>query len=90
MNSKEFQKTVLESFTRLEGEMVEVKEGQEKLKQDIKFVHEDLTSKIVMIANALKQLVEKMDTLVERMITREEYERRLRDLEKRIRDLEQK
>jgi hypothetical protein len=97
MNSKEFQKTVLESFTRLEEGQTELKEGyakleegQAELKQDIKFVYEDLSSKIEMIADALKQLIEKMDTLVERMITKEDYERRFRDLESRIRELEQK
>ncbi len=50
----------------------------------------DLNTKIEMIANVVKQLVEKMDTLVERMITREDYEKRLRELEIRIRELEQK
>lgn len=94
MDSKEFQKKALESFTRLENGLVEVKEDQsklkEELKQEIKFVHDDLNTKIEMIANAVKQLVEKMDTLVQRMTTKEEYERRFRDLEIRIRELEQK
>ncbi len=83
MDNKEFQKTVLESFTRLE-------EGQVELKQEIKFVRDDLNSKIEMIANAVKQLVEKIDTLVQRMATKEEYEKRFRDLEIRIREIEQK
>ena len=55
MDNKEFQKTVLESFTRLE-------EGQAEFRQEIKFVRDDLNSKIEMIANAVKQLVEKIDT----------------------------
>jgi sensor domain CHASE-containing protein len=94
VDNKQFQKSALKSFTRLENGLVEVKEDQgklkEELKQEIKFVHDDLNSKIQMIATAVKQLVEKMDTLVERMITKEEYERRFRDLETRIRELEQK
>jgi len=83
MDNKEFQKRALESFTRLE-------EGQVELRQEIRFVHDDLNTKIDMIANAVKQLVEKMDTLVGRMITREDYEKRFRELENRIRGLEQK
>jgi len=83
MDNKEFQKRALESFTRLE-------EGQVELRQEIRFVHDDLNTKIDMIANAVKQLVEKMDTLVERMITREDYEKRFRELETRIRELEHK
>jgi len=97
MDTKEFQKAVLESFTRLEEGQAELKEGyakldegQAELRRDIKFVYEDLSLKIEMIADALKQLIEKLDTLVERMITKEEYERRFRDLETRIRELEQK
>ena len=90
MNSKEFQKAVLESFTRLEEGQSELTERYAKLDDKIEFIHHDLSTKIEMIANAIKLLVEKMDTLVERMITREEYERRLRDLEIRIRELEQK
>ncbi len=90
MDNKEFQKTVLQSFTRLEEGQVELKGSVAKLDDKIDFVHDDLTRKIEMIANAVKQLVEKMDTLVERMITKEEYERRFRDLEIRIRELEQK
>ncbi len=97
MNSKEFQKRALESFTRLEEGQIEIKEryakleaGNANLNDKIDFVHHDLNTKIEMIANAVKQLVEKMDTLVERMITKEENERRFRDLENRIRDLEQK
>jgi hypothetical protein len=76
VEAKRFQKTVLESFTRLET-------GQAELKEDIKFVHEDLNSEIVMIATAIKALVAKM-------ATKEEYEKRLIDLENRIRVLEQK
>lgn len=104
VDNKEFQKRALESFTRLEEGQVELKEGYVKLEkgqtelketvikldEKIDFVHDDLNTKIEMIANAVKQLVEKMDALVERMITKEEYERRFRDLENRIRELEQK
>jgi DNA anti-recombination protein RmuC len=77
MDSKEFQKTVLTSLTRLEKGQVELKESYAKLDEKIDFVHHDLNTKIELIANALKQLVEKIDTLVERMITREENERRV-------------
>lgn len=84
MDAKEFQKTALESFTRIEEGQVELKdrvarmdEGQAELKKTvikldhkIDFVHHDLSTKIEMIANAAKKLVEKLDTLVERMITR--------------------
>jgi|RifCSP13_1_1023834.scaffolds.fasta_scaffold23977_1 hypothetical protein len=70
MDNKEFQKTVLESFTRLE-------EGQVELKQEIKFVRDDLNSKIEMIANAVKQLVEKIDTLVQRWLPKKNMKKGL-------------
>ncbi len=70
MDNKEFQKTVLESFTRLE-------EGQAELGQGIKFVRDDLNSKIEMIANAVKQLVEKIDTLVQRMVPKKNMKKGL-------------
>lgn len=75
MDSKEFQKIVLQSFTRLEEKQARFEEGQAELKHEIKFIHDDLTSKIEMIATAVKQLVEKMDTLVERMITNDNKRR---------------
>ena len=83
MDTKEFQKTSLESFTRLENELVGVKGGQEELKKDIQFLHDDMNSKFEMLANAIKELVEKM-------ANKEEYEKRFKDLESRIRELEQK
>ncbi|MGB7292242.1 MAG: hypothetical protein WBD99_08730 [Thermodesulfobacteriota bacterium] len=55
MEAKRFQKTVVESFTRLET-------GQAELKEDIKFVHDDLNSKIEMIATVIRELVAKMAT----------------------------
>lgn len=76
MENKEFQKRALEGFTRLE-------EGQVALKEEIKFVHDDLTTKIEMLADAIKELVQKM-------ATKEEYEKRFREMETRIRGLEQK
>ncbi len=76
MDNKEFQKRALESFTRLE-------EGQVELKEGIKFAHDDLRTKIEMLANAIKELVD-------RMVTKEEYEQRFRELEGRIKELEQK
>jgi hypothetical protein len=90
MDSTQFQKRALESFTRLENGLVEVKEGhvkleegQRELKKDIQFLHDDMNSKFEMLANAIKELVE-------RMATREEYDKRFKDLESRIRELEQK
>ncbi len=111
MDNKEFQKRALESFTRLENGLAEVKEGQvdlkeeyakldegqaelkkgysklqfgqEELKKDIQFLHDDMNSKFEMLANVIKELVEKM-------ATKEEYEKRFKDLESRIRELEEK
>ena len=69
MDNNQFQKRALESFTRLENGLVEVKEGhvkleegQRKLKKDIQFLHDDMNSKFEMLANAIKELVEKMAT----------------------------
>lgn len=83
MDNKKFQRTALESFTRVENELVDVKEGQVGIKKDIRFMHDDVNSKFEMLANAIKELVDKM-------ATKEDYERRFRDLENRIRQLEQK
>jgi hypothetical protein len=60
MDNKEFQRRALESFTRLENGLVDVKEGQVVLKKDIQFLHDDVNSKFEMLANAIKELVEKM------------------------------
>jgi chromosome segregation ATPase len=60
-----------------------LREGQDELKKDIQFLHDDMNSKFEMLANAIKELVE-------RMATKEEYEKRFKDLEDRIRELEQK
>jgi hypothetical protein len=97
VDNKEFQNRVINSFTRLEEGQVKLTGGQAKLeegqarleggqaelRQEIRFVHDDLNSKIEMIANAIKELVE-------RMATKEEYEKRFRDLETRMRELEHK
>ncbi len=57
MDNKQFQKRALESFTRLESELVEVKGGQEELKTDIQFLHDDMNSNFEMLANAIKESV---------------------------------
>jgi hypothetical protein len=56
VDNKEFQKRALGSFTRLENDLVGVKGGQEDLKKDIQFLHDDMTSKFEMLANAIKEV----------------------------------
>ena len=65
MNSKEFQRKALEIFTRLEEGQIELNEryvklegGYANLNDKMDFVHHDLSTKIEMIADAVKQLVE--------------------------------
>lgn len=69
MDNKEFQQRASESFTRLEDGLVEVKEGhvkleegQRELKKDIQFLHDHMNSKFEMLANTIKELVERMAT----------------------------
>jgi exonuclease VII small subunit len=87
---EEGQVELKEGYYKLEEGQAELKKGhskldvgQEELKKDIQFLHDDMNSKFEMLANAIKELVEKM-------ATKEDYERRFRDLENRIRELEQK
>jgi exonuclease VII small subunit len=79
-----------EGYAKLDEGQAELKKGdsklevgQEELKKDIQFLHDDMNSKFEMLANAIKELVDKM-------ATKEDYEQRFRDLESRIRELEQK
>ena len=55
-----------EGQEKLKVGQVRLEEGQAELRQEIGFVHDDLNSKIEMIANAIKELIE-------RMATKEEY-----------------